>query len=207
MTAQFIEAVRKILAMTRRLEDAGVRIKHFDIGGGLGITYDQETPPHPVEYAGELIRELAKSGHTLVFEPGRVLVGNAGVLLTRVLYLKNNGQKRFVVVDAAMNDLIRPSLYEAFHAIRPVTPREGPPAVVDVVGPVCESGDFMARDRELPPLERGDLICVMSAGAYGFAMSSNYNSRPRSAEVIVDGGAMAVARRRETLDDLVRGEE
>ena len=205
-TAPFVEAVRKILELAKRLTDAGVQIRYFDIGGGLGITYDNETPPHPVEYAGEVIRELASSGYTLVFEPGRVLVGNAGALLGRVLYLKENGVKHFVVVDVAMNDLIRPALYEAFHAIRPVFPREGDSRVVDVVGPVCESSDFMAQDRELGPVERGDLLAVMSAGAYGFAMSSNYNSRARAVEVLVDGDSYREIRLRETLEDLVRGE-
>ncbi|MFA6033319.1 MAG: diaminopimelate decarboxylase [Myxococcota bacterium] len=206
-TSPFVEAVRKILELALELADDGVQIRYFDIGGGLGITYDNETPPHPVEYAGEVIRELSSSGYTLVFEPGRVLVGNAGALLGRVIYLKENGVKRFVVVDTAMNDLIRPALYGAFHAIRPVVPRDGGGSVVDVVGPVCESSDFMAQDRELGPVERGDLLAVMSAGAYGFAMSSNYNSRARAVEVLVDGDSYRVIRRRETLEDLVRGEE
>jgi diaminopimelate decarboxylase len=203
----FIEAISKIHAFTQRLAEAGITLKYFDIGGGLGITYDTETPPHPTIYAGEVLRELSKSGFKLLFEPGRVLVGNAGVLLTRVLYLKENEAKSFVVVDAAMNDLIRPSFYEAFHSIKPV--RSGTASIttrVDVVGPVCESGDFLARDRELESVAGGDLLAVMSAGAYGFSMSSNYNSRPRVAEVLVDGGSYAIARKRETLDDLVRGE-
>jgi diaminopimelate decarboxylase len=202
----FIDAIRKVLTFTRRLRDAGIALRCFDIGGGLGITYDEEKPPHPAEYAGGVIRELSQSGFTLIFEPGRVIVGNAGVLLSTVLYLKENEAKRFVVVDAAMNDLIRPSLYGAFHAIKPVVPREGEQAPVDVVGPVCESGDFLAQDRMMPPVERGDLLAVMSAGAYGFSMASNYNSRPRPAEVLVEGNTYRVIRERETLEDLVRGE-
>ncbi|MBI5528885.1 MAG: diaminopimelate decarboxylase [Deltaproteobacteria bacterium] len=202
----FVDAIRKVLVFTRRLSDAAIALQYFDIGGGLGITYDEEKPPHPVEYAGEVIRELADSGFKIIFEPGRVIVGNAGVLVTRALYPKENEAKRFVVVDAAMNDLIRPSLYGAFHAIKPVVPRDGAQAMVDVVGPVCESGDFLAQDRLMPPVERGDLLAVMSAGAYGFSMASNYNSRPRPAEVLVEGDTYRVIRERETLEDLVRGE-
>ena len=214
-TAPFVDALRKVSAFVGRLAVAGIPIRYFDVGGGLGITYDAEQPPHPSDYAGEVRRVLhdciaafACTGITLVFEPGRVLVGNAGVLLTRVLYLKENEAKRFVVVDGAMNDLIRPSLYDAHHAIAPVI-RDPAAAVItaDVVGPVCESGDFFAQDRALPLPARGDLLAVMSAGAYGFAMSSNYNSRPRAAEVLVDGDGYRVVRRRETIDDLIRGEQ
>jgi diaminopimelate decarboxylase len=205
--APFVDAIRKVLGFAARLRSAGMKIDYFDIGGGLGITYADETPPHPTEYAAGVIRELTDRGFTLVFEPGRVLTGNAGVLLTRVIYLKENGPRSFVVTDAAMNDLIRPSFYNAFHAIRPVRPRGAAARIYDIVGPVCESGDFLAKDREMESVAQGDLLAVMSAGAYGFSMSSNYNSRPRAAEALVDGEGFSVVRRRETLDDLIRGEE
>jgi diaminopimelate decarboxylase len=213
--APFVDAVRKVTAFIGTLAGHGISVRYLDIGGGLGIAYDGETPPHPIEYAGEVkgamddcVRTAACGGLTLVFEPGRVLVGNAGALLTRVLYLKENEAKKFVVVDAAMNDLIRPSFYDARHAIVPARREAGAPVVtVDVVGPVCESGDFLAQDRAMPRASGGDLLAVMSAGAYGFAMASNYNSRPRPAEVLVDGDGYRVVRRRETLADLIRGEE
>jgi diaminopimelate decarboxylase len=191
------------------LRQRGHRIRYVDLGGGLGITYGDEQPPSAAEYGAAIADAARDLDVTILVEPGRSLVGNAGVLLTRVLYLKAAPTKRFVVVDAAMNDLIRPSLYEAFHAIVPVERRQdgGDTAVaVDVVGPVCESGDFLAQDRPLPPLASGDLLAVMSAGAYGFVMASNYNARPRPAIVLVDGGRFDVIRRRETIDDLLRGE-
>jgi len=158
------------------------------------------------DYATPLVPMLKQSGFRIHMEPGRILVGNAGLLLTSVVYTKPSPGKRFVICDAAMNDLIRPSLYDAYHRIEPVRAREGDGGLIDLVGPVCESGDFLAKDREFPPVEPGDLIAVRSAGAYGFVMASNYNSRPRAAEVMVDGARFAVVRERETLEDLVRGE-
>jgi diaminopimelate decarboxylase len=205
-TSPFVEAARKIAAIVRDLLADGVALKYLDLGGGLGIPY-QEQPPAPSEYADALLGPLHDLGLQIIIEPGRVLVGNAGMLLTRVLYIKETDVKRFVVVDGAMNDLIRPVLYEAYHEIRPVELRQGPGTLIaDVVGPVCESGDFFAHDRELPELEPDDLLAVMSAGAYGFVMASNYNSRPRAPEVIVDGARCHVVRERETFEDLVRGE-
>ena len=207
-TEPFVASLRRLLSLIEDLRSDGTAIRHLDLGGGLGIAYDQETPPHPVDYARAIMDEVGGHDLTLVFEPGRVIVGNAGALLTRVLFTKSNEAKDFVIVDAGMNDALRPALYGAWHAIlpvdEPVTPALGR---VDVVGPVCESGDFLARDRELPPARRGDLLAVMSSGAYGFSMSSNYNSRTRPAEVLVRGGEVHVIRRREALEDLTRGEE
>ncbi len=179
------------------------------MGGGLGIPYGDETPPDPADYGRALKRALKGFDGQLLLEPGRMLVGNAGVLVTRVLYLKKNGRKAFAVVDAAMNDLLRPSLYGAEHAIEPVdAPRRGARELVcDVVGPVCESTDFLAKARRLPEPRPGDLLAIRSAGAYGFAMSSNYNARPRAAEVLVDRDLSRLVRRRETYADLVRGED
>jgi len=205
-TAPFVEAAYKLAAIVRDLSAEGVALKYLDLGGGLGIPY-QEEPPAPAEYAAALLGPLRGLGVKIIIEPGRVLVGNAGILVTRVLYVKETDVKRFVVVDAAMNDLIRPVLYEAYHEIRPVEQRrEASMQIADVVGPVCESGDFFARERELPDVQAGDLLAVMSAGAYGFVMASNYNSRPRAPEIIVDGARFHVVRERESFDDLVRGE-
>lgn len=203
----FVDAWARVRALVGDLRERGHRIRYVDLGGGLGITYGDETPPSHADY-GKAIAEAARDlDVTILVEPGRSLVGNAGVLLTKVIYLKAGTTKRFVVVDAAMNDLIRPSLYEAFHDIRPVkratTDGMHP---VDVVGPICESGDFLAQDRPLPPVAAGDLLAVMSAGAYGFVMASNYNARPRPASVLVDGARYDVVRARETIDDLMRGE-
>ncbi len=205
----FRDAVSRLLVLVRDLGKAGIPIRHLDVGGGLGISYDGESPPDPAEYGRALRRALAGFDGQVLVEPGRMLVGNAGILLTRVLYVKRSGRKTFVIVDAAMNDLIRPPLYGAYHAIEPVdAPRRGGREIVcDVVGPVCESTDFIARRRRLPELHAGDLLAVRSAGAYAFAMSSNYNGRPRAAEVLVDGGRVRLARRRETYADLVRGED
>jgi diaminopimelate decarboxylase len=205
----FLDAIARVLALAGELAGEGIPIRHVDVGGGLGITYKDESPPHPDEYGAAVGKALARFPGEVFLEPGRVLVGNAGILLTRVLYVKRSGRKTFVVVDAAMNDLVRPALYEAHHDLEPVG-RSRPGAreiLADVVGPVCESGDFLARRRRMPAPEAGDLIAVRSAGAYGFAMASNYNSRPRAAEVLVDGDRALVARRRETYADLVRGEE
>jgi len=204
----FLDAIGRVLALSKELQGMGIRIGHVDVGGGLGITYDDEAPPHPEEYGAAIRKALAKFPGEVLLEPGRVLVGNAGVLATRVLYVKKSGRKTFVVVDAAMNDLVRPSFYDAHHAIeRAGPPRSGERDVLcDVVGPVCESSDFLARRRRMPEPRPGDLLVVRSAGAYGFAMSSNYNSRPRAAEILVSGARAHLARRRENYADLVRGE-
>ncbi len=204
----FLDAIARARAMARDLAGLGIRLRHLDIGGGLGIRYRDEEPPHPDDYGRAVKRALRGFRGEVILEPGRVLVGNAGVLVSRVLYVKKSGRRTFVVVDAAMNDLMRPSLYGASHDIEPVgrVPPGARRVVCDVVGPVCESADFLARNRRLAEPAAGDLLCVRSAGAYGFAMSSNYNSRPRAAEVLVDGRVARLARRRETLRDLVRGE-
>jgi diaminopimelate decarboxylase len=206
-TSPFTEAANKVATIVKALRESGVALRYLDLGGGLGIPY-QEEPPPPSEYAAALLGPLRGLGLKLIIEPGRVLVGNAGALVTRVLYLKETDVKRFVVVDGAMNDLIRPVLYEAYHQILPVQRRAGGPVVTaDVVGPVCESGDFFAREREMPEPRDGDLLAVMSAGAYGFVMASNYNSRPRAPEIMVDGAEAHVVRERESFEDLVRGEK
>ena len=204
----FEEALRSLIDLMDRLKGMGIDIRYLDMGGGLGITYRDEQPPHPSEYANAIRKVLGDRKLTLVFEPGRVLVGNAGILVTRVLYRKQSPAKEFVITDAAMNDLMRPVLYGAFHDIRPVDRRETLPEIVaDVVGPICESGDFLAQMRSMPSVRRGDLLAVMSAGAYGFSMSSNYCSRLRAAEVLVKGDRFAVIRERETYEDLVRKEK
>lgn len=204
--APFIEAIARLRVLIDELREAGITLRYLDLGGGLGITYDDERPPLPEEYGRALRDGIDGLGLTLILEPGRVLVGNAGVLLSRIVLAKEADTKRFVVADAAMNDLLRPSLYDAFHDITTVeSPREET-EIVDVVGPVCESGDFLARDRKLSRLEAGDLVAVRSAGAYGFSMSSNYNSRPRACEVLVDGDSFRIIRERETYEDLIRGE-
>jgi diaminopimelate decarboxylase len=203
----FAEAGRKVAAIVARLRATGVSLKYLDLGGGLGIPYQEELPP-PSEYAAALLEPIRALGLKIITEPGRVIVGNAGILVTRVLYNKETDVKRFVIVDGAMNDLIRPVLYEAYHNIVPVDRRKpGDSVTADVVGPVCESGDFFARDREMPEPRPGDLLAVMSAGAYGFVMSSNYNSRPRAPEILVDGADVHVIRERESFEDLIRGEQ
>ncbi|MDT6964350.1 diaminopimelate decarboxylase [Cupriavidus sp. SZY C1] len=206
--APYLEALDKVLDVVEQLEAEGIRLAHIDVGGGLGITYDDETPPDITGFATTLIDRVAARGHghrEVLFEPGRSLVGNAGVLLTRVEFLKPGAAKNFCIVDAAMNDLARPAMYEAYHRIEPVAPRADAPATYDVVGPVCESGDWLGRDRALA-VQPGDLLAVMSAGAYGFVMSSNYNTRGRAAEVMVDGDAVHLVRERELPADLFRGE-
>jgi hypothetical protein len=200
------EAARELAALSRRLLADGLPLETLDLGGGLGFDYDGEGAPSPADFAAVVRPALDGLPLTLLLEPGRSLVAGAGVLLTRVLYLKSNASKAFVIVDAGMNDLLRPALYKAHHRIEPVAIRPGPPAVVDVVGPVCETGDFLARGRELPPVAIGDLLAVRDAGAYAFVMSSNYNMRPRAAEVLVEGSEARLIRRRETFDDLVRNE-
>ncbi|HEY7724731.1 MAG TPA: diaminopimelate decarboxylase [Anaeromyxobacteraceae bacterium] len=203
----FLDAIARVKGLVRELGRAGIRLRHIDVGGGLGIPYGAESPPpHPDAYGAAVKRALRGFEGEVLLEPGRVLAGNAGVLVTRVLYRKRNGRRRFVVVDAAMNDLVRPAFYGAHHAIEPVGPQAPRTEVVDVVGPVCESGDFLARRRRLPETAAGDLLCVRTAGAYGFAMSSQYNARPRAAEVLVDRSRGMLARRREAYPDLVAGE-
>lgn len=204
--APFVDALDRVLALVARLEAQGVRIRHIDVGGGLGIRYRDEEPPLPAEYAVALFERLQGRPYELLLEPGRALVGNAGILVTRIELLKQGADKNFAVVDAAMNDLLRPALYSAWQAIIPVEAGgAGEPSLYDVVGPVCETGDFLGKDRALS-VAAGDLLAVRSAGAYGFSMSSNYNSRPRAAEVMVDGAQFQVVRRRETVMELYAGE-
>ena len=202
----FVAALERVLSLMDKLAAHGIALEHLDIGGGLGITYSDETPPSPAEYAAALAERLKGRKVKVLIEPGRAIVGNAGVLLTRVEYLKHAAHKNFAVVDAGMNDLIRPALYDAWQAIVPVVERAGAAARYDVVGPVCETGDFLGKDRALC-LEAGDLLAVRSAGAYGFSMSSTYNSRPRAAEVMADGAKTYLVRARESIDDLLAGEQ
>jgi diaminopimelate decarboxylase len=212
----YVEAVEKILPLLDRLRRQGHAIEALDLGGGYGADYESDTVPSAAEYAAGIVPLLSDKNLKLILEPGKSICANAGVMLTRVLYVKHGGRKKFVIADAGMNDLIRPSLYDAFHFIWPakVTEPFVPPRrnkdlqlpgteVVDVVGPICEGADFFARDRALPPVQRGDLLCVFTAGAYGFSMSSNYNARGRAAEVLVDGGRFSVIRKRETYSDLI----
>jgi diaminopimelate decarboxylase len=199
--APFLDALDKLLGLVTQLEADGIRLHHLDLGGGLGIRYRDESPPEPAHYLAAVLQRLSGRPETILLEPGRALVGNAGLLLTRVEYLKHGEQRNFAVVDAAMNDLIRPALYDGFHDIRPVRSHGGPARRYEVVGPICESGDFLGHDRELAVAE-GDLLAVMSAGAYGMSMSSNYNTRPRAAEVMVDGSDLHLIRDRETVAQL-----
>jgi diaminopimelate decarboxylase len=199
-------ALKKVVQLYRQLKAEGLQLDFLDVGGGLGITYLREKPPSPAEYVRFVLDAAKDSGATLIFEPGRALVGNAGLLLTRVLYRKPAAKRDFLVVDAGMNDLIRPALYQAFHEVRPALLRRGPTRKVDVVGPVCESADVLAHAVDVITPKRGDLFAVMSAGAYGMSMASNYNSRPRPAEVLVEQEKFRVIRRRESYQDLMRGE-
>ena len=203
----FLDALDKLLDFYHVLLDLGIKVKYLDLGGGLGIKYKEEEPPHPVEFGQALSDKLKGLDLTLILEPGRVIAGNAGILVTRVLYTKQTKKKNFVIVDAAMNDLVRPSLYQSYHHIAPVCQKNTKSITVDVVGPICESGDFLAKDRELPQVQTNDLLAVFSAGAYGFVMSSQYNSRPRAAEVLVDGSNVTLARRREVYMDLIALED
>jgi diaminopimelate decarboxylase len=202
----FVDALKKTLLLVDELNGHGVDLQYLDIGGGLGITYKDEEPPVPQTLAKNLMPLLTGRRLTLIVEPGRSIVGNAGILITRVLYLKKGEEKDFVIVDAGMNDLIRPSFYDAYHQVRPVKKTRRKSIFADVVGPICESGDFLAKEREIPDVMRGEYLAVMSAGAYGFTMSSNYNSRPRVAEVLVKGRDFALVRKRETYKDLIGGE-
>ncbi|TDV28559.1 diaminopimelate decarboxylase [Paraburkholderia caballeronis] len=206
--APYLDAIDKLLELVVQIEADGTQIHHIDVGGGLGISYHDETPPDIGDFVRTVLDRIAERGHgqrEVFFEPGRSLVGNAGVLLTRVEFLKPGAEKNFAIVDAAMNDLARPAMYNAYHAIEPVVERTDAPQVYDVVGPVCESGDWLGRARSLA-IEPGDLLAIRSAGAYSFAMSSNYNTRPRAAEVMVDGARVHVARERETVAQLFAGE-
>lgn len=201
----FLDALDRLLALIDRLAERGIVLRHLDLGGGLGVRYRDEQPPLAGDYIQTIRERIAGRNLTLVFEPGRFIVANAGVLLTRVEYLKHTAHKDFAIVDAAMNDLIRPALYQAWMAVEPVTARQGDARRYDLVGPICETGDFLAKDRELV-LAEGDLLAIRSAGAYGFTMSSNYNTRGRAAEVMVDGDQAHLVRRRETLEELFAGE-
>jgi diaminopimelate decarboxylase len=202
----FVDALKKVLLLMDALHNRGIEVPYLDIGGGLGITYKDEEPPVPRDLAKSLIPMLKGRNVTLILEPGRSIVGNAGILVSRVLYLKQRAEKSFVIIDAGMNDLMRPSLYGAYHHIQPLQKRARKTIFADVVGPICESGDFLAKDRELPTPKPGEYLAVMSAGAYGFSMSSRYNSRPRSAEVMVKGNEHSLIHGRETYNDLIRGE-
>jgi diaminopimelate decarboxylase len=203
----FVEALRKLKGLVKNLRKEEMEIRYLDLGGGLGITYEDEEPPQPVEYAANILEEIQGFDCTLILEPGRVIVGNAGILISKVLYTKENEEKRFVIVDAGMNDLVRPSYYGSYHQVLPVKKENREEMLVDVVGPICESSDFLAKGRKIQRLIPGELVAVMSAGAYGFSMSTNYNSRPRVAEVLVRDEQMYVIRQRENYEDLVRGEE
>src|SRR5690554_5162363 len=198
----FLDALDRVLLLIDQLADAGISIHHLDLGGGLGVTYRDETPPSPASYLEAVKARVAGRPLALMFEPGRSIVANAGVLLTRVLYLKPTEHKNFAIVDAAMNDNIRPALYQAWQDVVPVTPHQGDVRTWDLVGPVCETGDFIAKDRDLA-LKEGDLLAMKSSGAYGFVMSSNYNTRGRAAEIVVDGEQTITVRRRETISDLL----
>ncbi|HMB32142.1 MAG TPA: diaminopimelate decarboxylase [Desulfohalobiaceae bacterium] len=199
----FLDALERLKDLYNQLSEQDIHIKYLDLGGGLGIPYSEETPPHPVELGQALTKSLQGYDLTLILEPGRVISGNAGILVTRVLFFKQSKTKNFVVIDAAMNDLIRPSLYNAYHRVDEVVPQGRDEQSVDIVGPICETGDFLAQDRLIPQVSPGELLAVYTAGAYGFTMSSQYNSRPRAAEVLIDGDQSYLIRRREIYQDLM----
>ncbi|RDH82618.1 MAG: diaminopimelate decarboxylase [endosymbiont of Galathealinum brachiosum] len=201
----FVDALKRVLELVDQLKGAGIELKHLDLGGGLGIRYQDETPPQPAEQIKALLAGLEGRDVEILIEPGRAIAGNAGILLTEVLYLKHSEAKDFAIIDAAMNDLMRPALYSAWQEIVSLQPREGEGRSYDLVGPVCETGDFLGKDRKLS-LQEGDFLAVKSAGAYGFSMSSNYNSRPRAVEIMVDGEKAHVIRQRESLEQLLQGE-
>jgi diaminopimelate decarboxylase len=203
----FVDALRSILLLMDKLLAKGIEIKYLDVGGGLGISYKDEEPPIPKDLARNLISLLQGRKLTLIVEPGRSIAGNAGVLVTKVLYLKKGEEKEFAIVDAGMNDLLRPSLYRAYHRILPVIRKQRSTVLYDVVGPICESGDFLAKKREMREVKQGEYLAVMGAGAYGFSMSSNYNCRPKAAEVIVKGREHFLIRARETYNDLLMNEK
>ena len=204
--APFVEAAGRLRELTLLARGRGADIRFLNMGGGLGIRYEDELPPTPAELAAAVIPHFADLGVELLLEPGRWIVASVGLLLSRVIDVKTTGDDTFVILDAGMNDLIRPALYGAHHEIIPVTPRPGVEREVAIVGPICESGDFLARARRMPPLLPGDLVAIRDAGAYGFSMASNYNSRPRPPEVLIEGGVARLIRRRETIEDLAAGE-
>jgi len=201
----FVDALKRVLELVDKLKENGIELQHLDLGGGLGIRYQDETPPEPAEQIAALLAELGDRDVEILIEPGRAIAGNAGVLLTEVLYLKHTDEKNFAIIDAAMNDLMRPALYGAWQEIIALEPKFGDAKLYDLVGPVCETGDFLGKDRQLN-LAAGDYLAVKSAGAYGFTMSSNYNTRPRAAEIMVDGNTAHVIRQRESLEQLLEGE-
>ena len=201
----FVEALQKVILLAHTLKSHGIEVNYIDMGGGLGIPYNHETPPHPRELSGAVLPLLEGTGFNLILEPGRSIVGNAGIFVTRVLYVKKHPHREFFIVDGGMNDLLRPSLYNAYHHVLPLKKTGRKKVLADIVGPICESGDFLAKHREIQNLSQNDLIAVMSAGAYGYTMSSNYNSRPRVAEVLVRGREFFIIRERETYRDLTRG--
>jgi len=205
-TSPYVESMNKFVKLITNLRDAGISIDTLNIGGGLGIIYDEETPSTAQDFAEAILPLVESTGCRLVLEPGRFIVGNAGILVTRVTYIKPTDTKNFVIVDAGMNDLIRPALYESYHSIRPVVMSGSEKMVADIVGPICESADCFAKEREIPAVKEGDLLAIFSAGAYGFVMASNYNSRPKMAEVMVIDDKHSVVRKRETYEDLVAGE-
>jgi len=204
--APFVDALERLKELIVRLRALHIRIRYLDLGGGLGIQYDQEEPPHPSEYGQRLLEHLKDLTCTLILEPGRVLVGNAGILVTKVLYTKASDARHFIIVDAGMNDLARPSLYGSYHGLWPVVEGTRPQVKASMVGPICESGDFLAKDRLMPAFGPGELVAILSAGAYGFSMSSNYNARPRVPEILVQDGDFYVIRKRETYRQLIWGE-
>lgn len=205
-TKAYVEALSKIVSLYNKLHSIDLNIEYIDIGGGLGITYKDEEPPHPKDLAEAIMPVIQNIKGKIIVEPGRSIVGNAGILVTKVLYTKKTDTKNFIIIDAGMNDLIRPTLYGSYHEIQPVKRKGGKKVVADIVGPICESGDFLAKDREIESAEPCEYLAVMSAGAYGFAMSSNYNSRPRAAEVLVRGDKFSLIRKRETYKDLIKNE-
>ncbi|MEI6205460.1 MAG: diaminopimelate decarboxylase [Desulfuromonadales bacterium] len=203
----FVDSIEKLKIMIGKLREQGIALKYFDCGGGLGIQYNDEEPPLPADYGKEIVAATKDLEMHLIFEPGRNLVGNAGILVATCLYTKARDEKNFIMIDAGMNDLARPALYGSFHGVQPVVKDQDGMITADIVGPICESGDFLVKDREVPMFKQGDLMAFMSAGAYGFAMSSSYNSRPRVAEVMVKGDTFEVVRERETIEDLIQGEK
>ncbi len=202
----FSDAVKRLIGLIESIRETGVDLQIIDIGGGLGIKYYDETPPDPTEWAQAITPFIKQNGLKLILEPGRSMVGNAGILLTKVLYVKKNGDKTFVIVDAGMNDIARPSLYGSYHGVVPVREHKAEKVMLDIVGPICESGDFIAKDRQMPIPAEGDFLAVLSAGAYGMSMASNYNARPRAASLLVDKNTVRLVNRRETYEDLVARE-
>ena len=202
----FVDSIKKLKELITQLRDMGIELKYLDLGGGLGIQYDAEDPPLPEDYGAAIQAETKDLGLHLIFEPGRNIAGNAGILAAKCLFTKERDDKHFIIIDAGMNDLARPALYGSFHGVQPVVKDQDGMVAADIVGPICETGDFLVKERQVPMFKQGDLMAFMSAGAYGFTMSSNYNSRPRAAEVLVNGNRFAVIRERETVEDLIRGE-